>query len=116
MFNNIGKKIKGLALFLAVAGMLISFVAGLCLIGMKMVLSGIIILVVGCLFSYIGAFVLYGFGELIDKTSDIYARLDGEADAQSVERQLKVEKLIKLRNEHLISDSEFQLKMEELQR
>ena len=88
MFRNIGKKIKGLAsvLFwiqavlyiLTGIGVIIFAIAGggksfgmsggiFIVLG---VIAGLLIAGLGILFAWIGQFMLYGFGELIDKTAE----------------------------------------------
>ena len=73
MFENIGGKIKGLASAICGIGMIIS-----CLIGLGMIISdddmilyGIIIAVIGCFFSWIGSFLLYGYGQLIENSDKL---------------------------------------------
>ena len=89
MFNNIGGKIKVLAQVEAWIGIISSVIIGIYLIGQGMdaydgeiiVMTGVIILVVGSLFSWLSAFVLYGFGELVETNVEI-AR--GTSNSQSV--------------------------------
>ena len=79
MFNNIGKKIKGLAKLVCWIGIIIFAIVGLGVIisgisgdnAVSAIISGILIIVGGFLVSWIGSFVMYGYGELIDKTADI---------------------------------------------
>lgn len=65
MFDNIGKKIKGLASVLCWIGIIVSGLIGVITssLGGK---GGFLIALVGILASWVGSFVLYGFGELID--------------------------------------------------
>lgn len=77
MFNEIGKKIKKLAFILCV------ICIGLCIIGgiyivilggeedSLFILIGLAVAVVGSLLAWIGSFLLYGYGELIDNTTNI---------------------------------------------
>jgi hypothetical protein len=78
MFDNIGKKIKILAKVITIIGFVISsviptilFIYGIINIDLLIIQTGAEILFWGCLFSWIGSFTLYGFGELIDKTTEI---------------------------------------------
>ena len=72
MFINIGRKIKLLAIVSTVIGMIASVVGGIIVMAeLEQVLSGLGIIVGGCLFSWIGSFVLYGFGELIESTQSV---------------------------------------------
>ena len=74
MFNNIGNKIKGLAVLFTVIGIFASCILGfLTLIIVRnssRILWTIFIIVVGCLLSWVGSFLLYGFGELVSKTAE----------------------------------------------
>ena len=72
MFNNIGEKIKGLAIFFTIVGIIgtVGWTIYLWCSGMGFFI-GAAILALGVFASWLGSFVLYGFGELICKTSDI---------------------------------------------
>lgn len=67
MFDNIGGKIKAVAVCTGVLGMIASVILGIVLF-FSSFLSGLIVIVVGCCASWVGMFTLYGFGELIDET------------------------------------------------
>ena len=84
MFTNIDKKIKTLAIVSTVAGCILSFIAAICcwVIGEEFILLGFVILIAGGLVSWIGSFLLYGFGELITQTTRI---ANGNAVPQKVE-------------------------------
>lgn len=71
MFDNIGEKIKGLAIFATALGIILSIVFGIMSIVNGSNLVGIVIMLGGCLGSWLGAFILYGFGELICKVTEI---------------------------------------------
>ncbi len=86
MFKNIGKKIKGLASGICIAGISISVIVGIIIMSFSeyddgMLLLGIIIMALGSLISWISSFCLYGYGELIDKTSEIARKLYHETGA-----------------------------------
>ena len=79
MFNNIGEKIKGLAVVACWIGIIACAIVGISFVTLikndgRWV--GVIIIVVGSLLSWIGSFVLYGFGELICRTSAIDEKID----------------------------------------
>ena len=104
MFNNIGAKIKGLAKVLTWLGIIVSVIAGFTVIfsgnllsgvlgslnsyggynsygynaprGVSggMVAAGIAVMVFGSLFAWIGSFLLYGFGHLIENSDKIASR------------------------------------------
>ena len=84
MFSNIGGKIKGLAKFICWVGIISSVVAGIVLIisshnsngyysytDTNMIIAGILVMLFGSILSWIGSFVLYGFGELVDNSSKL---------------------------------------------
>lgn len=67
MFKNIGEKIKTLAIVCTVCGCLLSVIGAIVSWYFEIVWAGFLILIGGCLFSWISTFVLYGFGELISQ-------------------------------------------------
>lgn len=71
MYTNIGAKIKGLAKFIAYVGIAGSVITSFILIGGEAIGTGLGVLVGGSLISWIGSWFMYGFGELIEKTTDI---------------------------------------------
>lgn len=91
MFSNIGGKIKGLAKFICWLGIILSVIIGIILIlGARSgngaygypdggaVVAGIFVIVLGSIMSWIGSFVLYGFGELVDNSSKLVERKKNE--------------------------------------
>lgn len=80
MYKNIGKKIRGLAAFFGWAGMILNVLIGIvvciamCATGDDMIGVGIACLLggfIGAVLSWIGSWFLYGFGELIVKTTEV---------------------------------------------
>ena len=73
MFDNIGGKIKTLALVTTCIGILFSIIAGISLmvIDEEIAFVGLIIMVLGSLSSWISSFVLYGLGQLIENTDQL---------------------------------------------
>lgn len=76
MFDNIGGKIKKLAVVMCILGMIVSFVMAVFLWTQNSrdnstVLAGFLTLGVGCLGSWIGSFFTYGFGRLIESAEEI---------------------------------------------
>ena len=75
MFNNIGGKIKTVAMTLCIIESVISAILGLVLIVVdkSTIATGILLIIVGPLLAWLGSFLLYGFGQLIEN-SDILVR------------------------------------------
>ena len=84
MFSNIGGKIKALAKVVCWIGIILSVISGGAMIAAGMgvfgytgmpegaaVVSGVLTIALGSLLSWIGSFFSYGFGELIEKTTEI---------------------------------------------
>ena len=82
MFDNIGGKIKTLAKVICWIGIIASVVVGIIIIydwfvqpyyyrNSTELITGIAVIVLGSLFSWIGSFVLFGFGELVENSSYI---------------------------------------------
>ena len=86
MFNNIGRKIKGLAKTLFWILTIISMIAGFLVIvftfneggesSILAILAGIGIAVGGFILAWLQNFLLYGFGELIDSNQKILKVLE----------------------------------------
>lgn len=96
MFDNIGGKIKGLAAVCTGLGMAASVIGGIIMmtISESMVLLGFLVIVIGCLGSWISSLCLYGFGEMIDKICKIEEKLQesqyaasNSPQAESLERR-----------------------------
>lgn len=71
MFNNIGDKIKTLALIICIIGMAASVIGAIaiCWEDSDDFIRALLTAAVGCLASWVGSFCLYGFGELIEETA-----------------------------------------------
>ena len=124
MFDNIGGKIKALAKVVCWIGIIVS-----CIVGFVMLINsnavGLLIAGVGSLSSWIGSFVLYGFGQLIENSDRLAAHLcpyeENEMDRRESEEQTKAHKkeeefklILKQREEGLISEEEFNERVNEL--
>lgn len=83
MFADIGSKIKSLARVLCWLGIIAAVISGIALISQgsasrgyyssssgSLVFSGFLVMVLGSLFSWVGSFVLYGFGELVEASME----------------------------------------------
>ena len=71
MFNNIGSKIKRLAMVVTAIEMAVAITYGTMCFVSGSILTGVLIIVGGGLFAWISSFFIYGFGELIENTSKI---------------------------------------------
>ena len=73
MFDNVGKKIKGLAEVVFFLEIMAFIIIGFVVIakGGSFLAWGILIFALGAISAWISALLLYGFGELIDKICDI---------------------------------------------
>ncbi len=74
MFKNVNKKIKSLATFYAIAGIVFAIVVAVLLFKEaddSSFILGLIILGAGLIALLIASFALYGFGELLGQVSDI---------------------------------------------
>ena len=90
-FENIGEKIKKVAVWISKIGMILSIAIGLLMIVacvdavdedfiFVVILAAIVIAVLGTVLSRVLAYNQYGFGELIEKTSEL-AAYAAKADA-----------------------------------
>ena len=75
MFEDIGSKIKTTAQIFCWIGISLSIIFTFIFWSQQLVGSGFICLFVGPIASWISSFALYGFGELIEKTTKILIEL-----------------------------------------
>lgn len=90
MFTNVGSKIKTLAKVECWLGIILSvvfaFIQMFGLGGGAAVVSGLLTIGIGSLFSWIGSICLYGFGQLIDN-SDVRTQICLEQNSQHSARE-----------------------------
>ena len=117
MFDNIGSRIKKIATNIHWIGAIISIILGIILIvidanmpsynrGLFTIL-GLFVIICGFFISWILSCCLYGYGELIHKTSNIEAYLcqkDLKSNAEDMER---LQDLHQLRQRGVISQEEY---------
>ena len=86
MYENIGEKIKGLAVIGSLIVIVFSILAGMSLISSDRTTLGVIILIAVPLVTYLSSWLLYGFGELISTANSILYTLqnNNEYDAPEV--------------------------------
>lgn len=85
MFTNIGRKIKTVAKVSCLILMLASVIAGIIVIADgNYALVGIGLLFVGPFLMWIGSFMTYGFGELIEKVTEIEINTHSKTETKPV--------------------------------
>lgn len=116
MFTNIGKKIKTLAQIICGLGIGISVITGFILIAQDedTLFVGVLILLLGSLFSWIGSFMTYGFGEIIERLTNIDSKLLVRRGSVNIDNG-KIEMLKKWKEQGLINDAEYAEKIKQLQ-
>lgn len=113
MYDNIGGKIKGLAIAVFIAEAIVTFILGIAFVvsNEHIVAIGLIVMILGPIFAWISSWLLYGFGELIDNTCDIARNTQGgerKSEAQSKVDSERINKIEKLRSQGLITEEEYQ--------
>ena len=113
MYDNIGGKIKGLAKATFIVEAIATVITGIALMASDedMIPVGLLVMVVGPIVAWVSSWLLYGFGELIDKTCDIARNTYGgerKSEAQSKVDYERISKIEKLRSQGLITEEEYQ--------
>ena len=117
MYNNIGKKIKNLAKFIAYGGITLSIIGGFVLFFVlindyhteDMAFIGLMVAVIGSILCWISGFFVYGFGELVDQSQAINKKLSISKKDSEVKE--KIAKLKEWREKDLITEEEFKEKL-----
>ena len=120
MFRNIGDKIKIVAETICWVGIVSSILTGLVVIAkgnedsiLMSLFIGLLIMVLGSLFSWIGSFVLYGFGQLIENSDILVDQIDEiEARMQALEESYDVESRLNTLNKQ---DEQWGIAAEEIE-
>ncbi len=118
MYDNIGGKIKGAATAVFILGAIAGVISGFAIIGSDddLLSIGLIITIGVPLLAYIFSWLLYGFGELIEKTCAIERNMRGESDGSSGNTNSKpqakgdsekLKQLEALRSQGLITEEEY---------
>ena len=66
MFDNIATKLKVCAVLFTILGSICSIIYGIILFSLDTVGLGFLVMILGCLSSWVGSFMMYGLGEAID--------------------------------------------------
>lgn len=123
MFDNIGTKIKSLAKIVCWVGIIITVIAGIVMLASGNDISspiGLVLIVAGPIGSWISSFFVYGFGELIEKTTEIAENTKPKGvtsiTPQGVTEGVEDKKVLlkKWREQGLITEEEYQQKMNRL--
>ena len=105
MFSNIGGKIKALAKVICWLGIIASIFVGLLFLD-KNPLGGLLWMVLGSLSSWIGSFVLYGFGQLVEN-SDIHTEILADIADEISKPDTVGDRITTLHKRGLISDEDY---------
>jgi len=125
MFSNIGSKIKTTAKVIAWIGIIISIIIGFMLSSQGcdndegiVIFTGISIMVGGSILSWVSSFFMYGFGELIERATEIAINTSKDKTLGTLTSKMvneeKLKGLLEWKNSGLISDEEFEVKKQEL--
>ena len=112
MYDNIGKKIKVLAKAVFIVEAICAIIGGIITLitDEDLILFGILLLFLGPLVAWVSSWLLYGFGELIDKVGDIELNTHGMAknSAQPKLSAERIDTLNRLLSKGLITEEEYQ--------
>lgn len=119
MFENIGGKIKAVAQVVCWLGIIVSVICGIIMItqGGGTSFIGFLIMILGSLFSWIGSFMTYGFGQLIQNTDKLVAEKNSNSTNSAetiINTNDKIVILNQWREHGLITEEEYNQKMESL--
>lgn len=111
MYDNIGRKIMNLAKTLCIIEAVVAVIIGIALAASDSVGIGLLVTLFGPIVAWISSFLMYGFGELVEKVSEIARNTygsNGKSEAQSRAYYERLRKIEKLRTQGLITEEEYQ--------
>ncbi len=111
LYNDIGKKIKDLAVIMFVLSTFAAVVLGIMALTDSEAWYGIMIIIFGPLIAFVESCLIYGFGELIDKICDIEVNTRGKSKKSSTQAKIdadRISQLEALRSQGLITEEEYQ--------
>ena len=112
MYENIGGKIKTLAKVICWIEIFACEVGGIVLCTMGSVFSvcmGLLLMILGSLLSWVGSFMLYGYGDLISRVQSIEENLyDSAGSSGESEKDSRIAELEGLKRQGLITEEEFE--------
>lgn len=92
MYSDIGTKIKKMVEFVVGAGIAFFVIWGIiAIISQPKSLSGLLIIIIGPLLCWLSGFILYGFGELVDKVCAIEKHLQSSAAKKQLAEEAETE-------------------------
>ena len=116
MYDNIGGKIKILAKVLCIIVAILEFVYGIILLEDQTII-GVLLMIVGPIMAWISSWMLYGYGELIEKTTSIdynvraisrnVRRDENKSEVQIKAEAERINKLENMRAQGLITEEEY---------
>ena len=86
MFDNIGRKIKGLASAVTWIGIILSIISGISMLsssGGLLAIPAILVMALGSLFSWLASLTLYGFGQLIENSDILVSKNFGSTSEEN---------------------------------
>lgn len=116
MYSNIGKKLKTLAMVIGIIEAVAAVVTGMVLFveGLdydeELIPVALLIMFIGPALAWISTWVLYGFGELVDKTCDIARNTRPGTVKSETQTKIDLERLSqieRLRAQGLITEEEY---------
>ena len=113
MYGNIGKKIKCLAIAMFIAEAVTLVIWGMVLIAIDeyLIAIGLLMVFFGPLVAWISTWLLYAFGELVDKATAIERntrKTENKSQTQAKIDYERINRLENLRAQGLISEEEYQ--------
>ena len=113
IYQNIGKKIKGLAIAMFIAEAVTLVIWGMVLIAIDeyLIAIGLLMVFFGPLVAWISTWLLYAFGELVDKATAIERntrKTENKSQTQAKIDYERINRLENLRAQGLISEEEYQ--------
>ena len=120
MFENVAGKIKKIAKIVCYAGIVISILSGIATIiiargAFSSIITGLLIAGLGSVISWLGAIITYGFGQLIENSDILASGKKLEVNTNSTKNEKRINTLKKWKEEGLISEEDYNQKVEELQ-
>ena len=70
MWDNIGVKLQKLAKVICWLGIIVSVIFGIVLLTQNQIVLGLVYIILGSIFSWIGSWSVYGLGLVVEKTEN----------------------------------------------